>query len=79
MVTTPDRDEFMAYLKTKGIFVGLHYPVPCHLQKAYANLGYKDGDFPNSELLAKCCASLPMFPELTDEEVSYTIEMINQY
>lgn len=79
VVTTPDRDSFMEYLKVNGIFAGLHYPVPCHLQKAYSHLGYQLGDFPNSELLASQCASLPMFPELTDEEVSYTIKVINQY
>ncbi len=79
VVTTEDRDGFMAYLKEQGINAGLHYPVPCHLQQAYASLGYKEGDFPNSEYLAAHCVSLPMFAEMTEEEVNYVIEKVNNY
>ncbi len=46
VITTENRDELMKFLNEKNIFPGLHYPVPCHLQKAYASLGYKNGDFP---------------------------------
>jgi len=79
VVTTPDRDGLMKYLNDNNIFPGLHYPVPCHLQKAYADLGYKNGDFPNSEYLASHCLSLPMYAELTDEEVDHVIETLNKY
>lgn len=79
VVTTPDRDGLIQYLNSKNIFPGLHYPVPCHLQKAYTSLGYKNGDCPNSEYLASHCLSLPMYAELTDEEVDYVIETINKY
>jgi dTDP-4-amino-4,6-dideoxygalactose transaminase len=79
VVTTEDRDGFIKYLNNNDIFPGLHYPVPCHLQKAYANLGYKEGDMPNSEYLAAHCVSLPMFAELTDEEVDRVIEVVNKY
>ncbi len=79
VVTTEDRDGLMKYLNEKNIFPGLHYPVPCHLQKAYAGLGYKNGDFPNAEYLASHCLSLPMYAELTDEDVTYVIEMLNKY
>lgn len=79
VVTVADREGFMNYLKENEIFAGMHYPVPCHLQKAYAHLGYKEGDFPNSEYLAAHCVSLPMYAELTDEEVSHVIEVINKY
>ena len=79
VVTVEDREDFMAYLKDQGIAAGLHYPVPCHLQKAYAELNYKQGDFPKSEFLANHCVSLPIFAELTEKEVSYIVEKINQY
>ncbi len=79
VITTENRDEMMKYLNSKNIFPGLHYPVPCHLQKAYSNLGYKKGDMPNSEYLAEHCLSLPMYAELTDEDVSYVIKQVNSY
>ncbi len=79
VVTTKNRDECMTYLKENDIFPGLHYPVPCHLQKAFAHLGCKEGDFPNTEYLANHCLSLPMFPELTDEEINRVIHVINRY
>jgi dTDP-4-amino-4,6-dideoxygalactose transaminase len=79
VVTVPERAHFMAYLQENGISAGLHYPVPCHLQRAYAPLGYQPGDFPNAEYLAAHCVSLPMFAELTDDEVSYLIEVVNRY
>jgi dTDP-4-amino-4,6-dideoxygalactose transaminase len=79
VVTTEDREGLMAYLKEQGIHAGLHYPVPCHLQQAYADLGYKAGDFPESEYLAAHCISLPMFAEMTEEEISYVIEKVNEY
>jgi dTDP-4-amino-4,6-dideoxygalactose transaminase len=49
------------------------------MQKAYANLGHKAGDFPNSEYLASHCVSLPMFAELTDEQVNHVINVINKF
>ncbi|HEY2350723.1 MAG TPA: DegT/DnrJ/EryC1/StrS family aminotransferase [Puia sp.] len=79
VITTEKRDELIKYLNEKNIFPGLHYPVPCHLQKAYAGLGYKKGDFPNSEYLADHCVSLPMYAELSDEEVNYVIDTLNSY
>lgn len=79
VITTDNREGLMEYLKGHGIHAALHYPVPCHLQTAYAHLGHKIGDFPNSEYLASHCLSLPMFAELKDEEVDYVIEKLNQY
>lgn len=79
VVMVPDRDHFMAYMNANNIFPGLHYPLPCHLQKAYAHLEYKKGDFPNSERLSAHCVSLPIYAELTDEEVDYVIAVINNY
>jgi len=79
VITTEDRDGLMKYLQANNIFPGLHYPVPCHLQKAYKGLGYKKGDMPNSEYLAEHCLSLPMFAELANEEVTRVVESINAY
>jgi len=79
VVTTVDKEVFVKYLAENGIQPAFHYPVPCHLQKAYKNLGYKKGDFPNAEYLAEHCVSLPMYAELTDEEINEVICIINQY
>ena len=79
VVTTDDKKGFVSYLSENGINAAFHYPVPCHLQKAYANLGYKDGDFPNSEYLASHCISLPMFAELTEDEVTIVIAAVNKF
>jgi dTDP-4-amino-4,6-dideoxygalactose transaminase len=79
VVTTEDKDAFVKYLADHNIIAAYHYPVPCHLQVAYSYLGYKTGDFPNSEYLASHCISLPMYPELTDEDVQKVISTINKY
>ena len=79
VVTTEDKDGFCKYLTDNNIIPAFHYPVPCHLQKAYANLGHEAGDFPNSEYLASHCVSLPMFAELTDEQVNHVINVINKF
>ncbi len=71
-----DRDELREYLGEQGIASGLHYPVPCHLQPAFSSLGYKEGDFPESERYAKRIISLPMFPELSPNEIEYGCEHI---
>jgi len=79
VVTTEEKEKFVAYLNEWNISPGFHYPVPCHLQKAYSHLNYKEGDFPNSEYLASHCVSLPMYAELLEEEVTYVINVINNF
>jgi len=79
VVTTQDRKKFIEHLKLKGIDTALHYPTPCHLQKAYASLEYKKGDLPHTEHVAAHCVSLPLFPELTDGEVDRIVEAVNAY
>lgn len=79
VVTTPNRDHFIEHLKQHGIGPALHYPVPCHLQKAYSHLGHKPGDFPNAEYLAAHCVSLPMFAELEAHEVDAVVAAVNAY
>lgn len=74
-----DRDGLQKYLADKGIGTLIHYPVPAHLQRAYAYRGYKRGDLPVSELITGRILSLPMFPELTDEQVQRVIEEVRNY
>jgi len=68
-VRVNDRDNVMQALTASGIGCGIHYPVPVHLQQAYAHLGHKRGYFPVSESCADTFLSLPMFPELTDGQI----------
>ena len=79
VVTTPNKEALVKHLAQHNIIADFHYPVPCHLQKAYAHLGHRPGDFPNAEYLAAHCVSIPMFPELTDVEVTKVIEVMNAY
>jgi dTDP-4-amino-4,6-dideoxygalactose transaminase len=79
VITTENREKLLKYLTDNEIFPGQHYPVPCHLQKAYEYLGHKQGDFPNSEYLAAHCLSLPMYAELTDNEINKVIEVLNKF
>ncbi|MCR4787430.1 MAG: DegT/DnrJ/EryC1/StrS family aminotransferase [Lachnospiraceae bacterium] len=79
VMTEGDPEEFLKYMADNGIECNRHYPVPCHLQKAYEHLGYKPGDCPNAEKLAAHCATLPLFPEMTDDEVSLVIDRVNAY
>jgi len=67
VIRVADREQLKDYLGTAGIGTGIHYPIPLHLQKAYAGFGYKRGDFPVTERIAAEILSLPMFPELTEE------------
>lgn len=66
---SPQRDAIQQSLQAQEIQTGIHYPIPVHLQKSYADLGYKLGDFPQSELVASQELSLPMYPELTLEQI----------
>jgi dTDP-3-amino-3,4,6-trideoxy-alpha-D-glucose transaminase len=79
IVETPHRDALKQYLEERGIQTGIHYPRPIHLQSAYADLGYKKGDFPNAEALAQRILSLPMFPELTEDQIEYVCEQIRSF
>jgi dTDP-4-amino-4,6-dideoxygalactose transaminase len=79
VILVDDRDGLQKYLNDKGIGTGLHYPVPLHLQKAYAYKGYKEGDFPVTESVAKRLLSLPMFPELTKAQIEYVAQNIKDF
>ena len=63
-------------LEARGIQTGLHYPIPLHLQQAYRHLGYEPGDFPVSERIGRECFTLPLFPEMTDEQQDAVVEAL---
>lgn len=73
VVLIEDRDRVRRELERAGISTGLHYPVRLHLQKALANLGKKKGDFPVTERISARCLSLPIFPEMREEQVDTVV------
>jgi dTDP-4-amino-4,6-dideoxygalactose transaminase len=79
VVRHPRRDDLKKHLEANGIGCALHYPVPLHLQKCYANLGHKPGDFPVAEKAARECLSLPIYPELTDAQIQRVAEVIKGF
>ena len=80
VVKTDRRDELKAYLESNGIQCGIHYPIPIHLQPIYKQLyGYKEGDFPRSELVCKQVLSLPMYPDLEKEGVEQVSQRIHEF
>ncbi len=78
VVQTEARDQLRSTLNEAGIQTGIHYPIPVHLQPAYASLGYKAGDFPEAERQARRVLSLPMFPELSGEQMMRVAEIITK-
>lgn len=79
VIQTPYREELQQYLLDRGIQCLIHYPIPAHLQQAYSYLGYKTGSLPTTEHIVKRILSLPMFPQMTDEQVDMVIEGIADF
>jgi len=79
IIRTPRRDELQKYLSEHNIETGLHYPVPLHLQNAYADMGYKAGDFPIAEKVSNEVLSLPMYPGLGAEQQNRVVEKIREF
>jgi dTDP-4-amino-4,6-dideoxygalactose transaminase len=65
-------------MAAQGIFCGIHYPIPIHLQAACSALGYKPGDFPHAEALARKMISLPLYPEITDEQIDVVCDCLKR-
>jgi dTDP-4-amino-4,6-dideoxygalactose transaminase len=78
-IRTPQRDELSAYLTRHGIGNRIYYPVPLHLQECYQDLGYRKGDFPVSEQLSQEVLSLPVYPELTPDQLHYVVDTIKVF
>ena len=73
------RDELEKYLAEKGIGTNKHYPIPMHLQGAYKELGFGEGDFPNAEEISSTELSIPMYYGMTDDEIGYVIDSLNKW
>lgn len=73
------RDELKDFLTSKGIGTNEHYPIPMHEQECYKNLGFKHGDFPIAEEISATELSIPMYYGMTDDEIQYVIEAINDF
>jgi len=78
-IRTPQRDELSAYLTRHGIGNRIYYPVPLHLQECYQALGYQKGDLPVSEQLSQEVLSLPIYPELTLDQLQYVVDTIKAF
>jgi dTDP-4-amino-4,6-dideoxygalactose transaminase len=78
VVLVPERDRVAEHLRSRGVTAQLHYPIPLHLQPAYAHLGMKPGDLPATERVAAGCISLPIFPEMTEEQTRYVAATVRE-
>ncbi|MEP6921906.1 MAG: DegT/DnrJ/EryC1/StrS family aminotransferase [bacterium] len=78
-VFTPQRDALQSYLTTRGIATGIHYPIPVHLQSGYSDLGYKPGDFPATEQACNEVLSLPMYAELSSDNLAQVADAVREF
>jgi dTDP-4-amino-4,6-dideoxygalactose transaminase len=78
-IRAANRDKLQGHLEAKGIATAIYYPLPLHLQEVYRPLGYKTGDFPESERAANEVLSLPMYPELEDRHIEYIVDQIKKF
>jgi dTDP-4-amino-4,6-dideoxygalactose transaminase len=79
VIRTPRRDDVLAHLRAKGIGAGVHYPIPLHRQPAYLKEGYEDIHLPITEQVAAEVLSLPMYAELTDDQIAYVTEAVKEF
>ena len=79
VIRVPRRDELMEHLKSRGIPTIIHYPIPIHLQEAYADAGWTKGAFPVTERYADEIVSLPMFPEISAKQIEAVVEGVRSF
>jgi dTDP-4-amino-4,6-dideoxygalactose transaminase len=78
-IRTKKRDELEKYLNEKGIGTNKHYPIPMHLQECYKELGIKEGELPLAETISQTELSLPMYYGMTEAEIWYVIDRVNEF
>lgn len=74
-----DRDRFLGFMQENGIHTNIHYPNPIHLHEAYQDLGYRPGDFPVAESICRTQVSLPIFYGMTESQIAYLTDTVNQF
>jgi len=79
IIRVEKRDELRQYLAKNEISTEIYYPVPFHMQECFANLGYKRGDFPLSEMSSETSIALPIYPELSKEQIEFVVRTINDF
>jgi dTDP-4-amino-4,6-dideoxygalactose transaminase len=79
IVRVPRRDEVQSHLAQQKVGCAIYYPIPLHLQKCFAYLGHREGDFPEGERAARETLALPIYPELSDQQAARVVECVGEF